>query len=87
VLAVSAVLLMTIPRNAQCKRRGDDSIGFGLWVAATVLLTPVVWPHHLTILLIPLRLVIGDVRYKSGPAFRLAILATAPQRLSCSWVG
>jgi Glycosyltransferase family 87 len=88
VLAVSAVLLMTIRGTLSAKRRGDDSIGFGLWVAATVLLTPVVWPHHLTILLIPLRLVIGDVRYKSGPAFRLAIFSycAAEVELLLGWL-
>ena len=89
VLAVSAVLAMTIRGTLSANRRDDDSIGFGLWVAATVLLTPIVWPHHLTVLLIPLRLVIGDVRYKSGSAFRLAIFSycAAEFELLLGWVG
>ena len=88
-LAVSAVLAMTIRGTLNANRRDDDSIGFGLWVAATVLLTPIVWPHHLTVLLIPLRMAIGDVRYKNGPAFRLAIFSycLAEVELLLGWVG
>jgi hypothetical protein len=59
VLAVSVVLAMTIRGTLTAKRRDEDGIGFGLWVAATVLFTPIVWPHHLTVLLIPLRQVTG----------------------------
>jgi glycosyl transferase family 87 len=89
VLAVSAVLAMTIHGTLTAKRRDDDSIGFGLWVAATVLLTPIVWPHHLTVLLIPLRQVIGDIRYKNEPAFRLAIFSYCATELELllGWVG
>ena len=73
VLAASVVLAMTVRGTLRAKRRDNDSIGFGLWVAATVLFTPVVWPHHLTGLLIPLRQVAGDTRHKKEAAFRLAI--------------
>jgi hypothetical protein len=88
VLAGSVVLAMTIRGTLSAKRRDEDSIGFGLWVAATMLFTPIAWPHHLTILLIPLREVIGDIRGKSEPAFRLAIYSycAAELELLLSWV-
>ena len=83
------VLAMTIRGTRSAKRRDEDSIGFGLWVAATVLFTPIVWPHHLTVLLIPLGLVTGDIRYKNGPAFRLAICSycAAEFELLLGWIG
>src|SRR5260370_33610579 len=37
VLAASVVLAMTVRGTLRAKRRDNDSIGFGLWVAATVL--------------------------------------------------
>jgi len=88
VLAVSAVLAMTIRGTLSANRRDDDSIGFALWVAATMVLTPIVWPHHLTVLLIPLRLMIGDVRYKNRTVFRLAIFSycAAEVELLLGWV-
>ena len=46
VLAVSVVLAMTIRGTLGAKRRDEDSIGFVLWVAATGLFTPIVWPHR-----------------------------------------
>ena len=46
VLAVSVVLAMAIRGTLSAKRRDEDSIGFVLWVAATVLFTPIVWPHR-----------------------------------------
>jgi hypothetical protein len=89
VLAVSVVLAMTIRGTLTTKRRDEDGIGFGLWVAATVLFTPIVWPHHLTVLLIPLRQVTGDIRYKSEPAFRFALYSycAAELELLLGWVG
>ncbi len=88
-LAASVVLAMTIRATLSAKRRGEERIGFGLWVAATVLSAPLVWPHHLTILLIPLRQVIGDIRYKNVPAFRLAIYSycAAEIELLLDWFG
>src|SRR6266446_1858801 len=89
VLAASVVLAITIRATLIAKRRGEESIGFGLWAAATVLFTPIVWPHHLTILLIPLRQVIGDIRFKNVPAFRLAIYSycAAEIELLLDWFG
>ncbi len=88
-LAVSVVLAMTIRGTLSANRRDDDSIGFGLWVAATVLFTPIVWPHHLTVLLIPLRQVTGDIRHKNETAFRLAICSycAAELELLLGWLG
>jgi len=89
VLVASVVLAITIRGTLISKRRGEESIGFGLWAAATVLFTPIVWPHHLTILLIPLRQVIGDIRFKNVPAFRLAIYSycAAEIELLLDWFG
>ena len=89
VLAASVVLAMTIRGTLSAKRRNENSIGFGLWVAATVLLTPIVWPHYLTLLLIPLRQVIGDIQFKNEPAFRLAIYSycAAELELLLDWFG
>ena len=89
VLAASVVLAMTIRGTLTAKRRDEDSIGFGLWVAATVLFTPIVWPHHLTVLLIPLRQVTGNIRYRSEPALRLAIYSycAAEVDLLLGWLG
>lgn len=89
MLAASVVLAMTIRGTLSAKRRNENSIGFGLWVAATALLTPIVWPHYLTILLIPLRQVLGDIRYKNQPAFRLAIYSycAAEIELLLDWFG
>jgi len=88
-LVASVVLATTIRGTLRAKRRNEDSIGFGLWIAATVLLTPIVWPHYLTILLIPLRQVIGDIRYNNEPAFRLAIYSycAAEVELLLDWFG
>jgi hypothetical protein len=89
VLAASVVLAMTIRGTLSAKRRNEESIGFGLWVAATVLLTPIVWPHYLMILLIPLRQLIGDIGYKNEPAFRLATFSycAAEIELLLDWFG
>jgi hypothetical protein len=89
MLAASVVLAITIRGTLIAKRRGEESIGFGLWVAATVLSAPLVWPHHLTILLIPLRQVIGDTRHKNEAAFRLAIYSycAAEIELLLDWFG
>jgi hypothetical protein len=89
VLAASVVLAITIRGTLGAKRRGEERIGFGLWAAATVLFTPIVWPHHLMILLIPLRQLIGDIRYKNVPAFRLAIYSyyAAEIELLLDWFG
>jgi hypothetical protein len=89
VLAASVVLAMTIRGTLSANRRDDESIGFGLSVAATVLFTPIVWPHHLTVLLIPLRQVTGDIRHKNETAFRLAICSycAAELELLLGWLG
>jgi hypothetical protein len=89
VLVASVVLAMTIRGTLSAKRRNEESIGFGLWVAATVLLTPIVWPHYLTILLIPLRQVLGDLQLKNELAFRLAIYSyyAAEIELLLDWFG
>jgi hypothetical protein len=89
VVVASVVLAITIRGTLSAKRRGEESIGFGLWVAATVLLTPIVWPHYLTILLIPLRQVLGDIQLKNEPAFRLAIYSfyAAEIELLLDWFG
>ena len=89
VLVTSVVLAMTIRGTLSTKRRDEDSIGFGLWVVAALLLTPTIWPHTLTILLIPLRQVTGDIRYKTEPAFRLVIYSYCSSELGLllGWLG
>ena len=89
VLVRSVVLAMTIRGTLSTKRRDEDSIGFGLWVVAALLLTPTIWPHTLTILLIPLRQVTGDIRYRTEPAFRLGIYSYCSSELGLllGWLG
>jgi hypothetical protein len=89
VLVTSVVLAMTIRGTLSAKRRDEDNIGFGLWVIAALLLTPTIWPHSLTILLIPLRQVTGDIRYKTEVAFRLGIYSYCSSELGLllGWLG
>jgi hypothetical protein len=90
VTALSLVLaaVMTVYATGAAQRRGKNSFAFGLWVAASVVLTPIVWLHHLTLLLIPLAQVAGAAR-SDVTAFRLGVFCycTLELALLSYWVG
>jgi Glycosyltransferase family 87 len=54
------VVLATIYGTVVALRQKRERLAFGLWVAAIVLINPLVWFHHLMLLLIPLALMIGE---------------------------
>jgi hypothetical protein len=54
ILLKCLLAALTVWATLIARRRGVDRLAFGLWVAAVVLLTPVIWLHHLINLLIPL---------------------------------
>jgi hypothetical protein len=56
----------------QANRRGDSAKAFGLWVTASVLLSPVNWFHHMVLLLLPLIEITGSAALGST-AFKLAV--------------
>jgi hypothetical protein len=54
------------------RRRDEDSSAFGLACAATLLLTPILWPNYLVIMLAPL----GVLRPRFGLVWLLPVLLT-----------
>src|SRR5208337_804412 len=53
-LAGLVVAVMTVAGTLSAHRDGRDEVAYGLWVAGSVLLTPVNWAHELVLLLIPM---------------------------------
>jgi hypothetical protein len=86
LLALAAA--MTVNATWIAKRRGRSKPAFGLWVAAAVVFTPIVWAHHLTVLLIPLAQIVGAAR-SDVLTFRLSVYSYCCSELALLsyWVG
>ena len=87
-LSEALAAALTIYATLIARRRGEEILAFGLWVATAVVLTPIIWVHHLTILLIPLVQIASAAR--SGElAFRLGIYSYCFSQLGLLsyWIG
>jgi len=73
LLAKLVVVLATAYGTIIAKRRGREDLIFGLWVSMMVLINPVVWSHHMILLLMPLALIVGD-SFINSPAIELSVV-------------
>ena len=81
VLGIAGAMMVVAVVFETVRRAHDDpqstEHGFGLFVAAMVIVTPNAWPHYMVLLLLPLlQLVVAAYHgYASRTAYRLGILA------------
>jgi alpha-1,2-mannosyltransferase len=53
-LTMLGIVLLCVRGSVHTNRSGGDDKAFGLWVTASVLITPVSWFHHMVLLVLPL---------------------------------
>lgn len=82
----ASVATLAIYGTVVAKEHARQDVAFGLWVSATVLLTPTIWLYHLVILLIPLT-VVARIATAQPSALKLGVCgyACAEVALLLSW--